>query len=95
MADVQSSKGHRRREAIMKLLKQQGRITIQEVVERFGCSEATARRDLEQMESQISGHPDDWRSDVRWDECRCGSFLSRKQDLSFLEKERIAKAAAA
>jgi DeoR family transcriptional regulator of aga operon len=95
MADVQSSKGHRRREQVMNLLKRQGRITIQEVVERFGVSEATARRDLELMEKSepvirtIGGAMYDGMNTVR------ELPFAEKEGLSFLEKERIAEAAAA
>ncbi|SFE50594.1 transcriptional regulator, DeoR family [Paenibacillus algorifonticola] len=89
-ANVPSSKGQRRREAILQLLKQQGRVTISEIVEQFDCSEATARRDLEQMEASypiirtIGGAMYDGLSVVR------DMGFSEKQDISYLEKERIA-----
>ncbi|MBP3962111.1 DeoR/GlpR family DNA-binding transcription regulator [Paenibacillus lignilyticus] len=94
MADVQSSKGQRRREQIMNVLKRQGRVSIQEVVERFGISEATARRDLELMEKSepvirtIGGAMYDGMNAVR------ELPFAEKEGLSFLEKERIAAAAA-
>ncbi|MFC4776394.1 DeoR/GlpR family DNA-binding transcription regulator [Paenibacillus sp. GCM10023252] len=94
MADALGSKGDRRREAVLQLLKQQGRITVSEMVERFGCSEATARRDLEQMELQypvirtIGGAMYDGMNGVR------DLAFSEKEGMSFLEKEQIAAKAA-
>jgi DeoR family transcriptional regulator, aga operon transcriptional repressor len=94
MVDVQSSKGQRRREQILNVLKRQGRITILELVERFGISEATARRDLELMEKSepvirtIGGAMYDGMNAVR------ELPFAEKEGLSFLEKERIAAAAA-
>jgi DeoR family transcriptional regulator of aga operon len=94
MADVSGSKGQRRREAVLQLLKQQGRVTIPEMVERFGCSEATARRDLEQMEAEypvirtIGGAMYDGMNAVR------DLPFAEKEGLSILEKERIAQLAA-
>ncbi|QNK60627.1 DeoR/GlpR family DNA-binding transcription regulator [Paenibacillus sp. PAMC21692] len=88
------SKGQRRREAILQLLKQQGRITITEMVERFGCSEATARRDLEQMEGvypvirTIGGAMYDGMGTMR------ELPFAEKEGLSILEKEKIAALAA-
>ncbi|MFF2480594.1 DeoR/GlpR family DNA-binding transcription regulator [Paenibacillus sp. NPDC058071] len=94
-ASVSASKGQRRREAILQVLKQQGRITIQEMVERFDCSEATARRDLEQMEAlypiirTIGGAMYDGMNTVR------DIGFAEREGLSYLEKERIAAKAAA
>ncbi|MUT64479.1 DeoR/GlpR family DNA-binding transcription regulator [Paenibacillus sp. NEAU-GSW1] len=96
MADpgLTASKGQRRREAILQLLKQQGRITIQDIVERFDCSEATARRDLEQMESlypiirTIGGAMYDGMNAVR------DVGFAEREGLSIFEKERIARKAA-
>ncbi len=94
MADISASKGQRRREAILQLLKQQGRITIQEMVERFNCSEATARRDLEQLEQlypiirTIGGAMYDGMGNLR------ELPFSEKKGLSLYEKERIAELAA-
>jgi DeoR family transcriptional regulator of aga operon len=48
------SKGEKRRENILSLLKRQGKITIPEIIEKFACSEATARRDLDLLEKQGS-----------------------------------------
>lgn len=94
MSSVNGSKGQRRREAVLQLLKQQGRVTIQEIVVRFGCSEATARRDLEQLEVNdsiirtIGGAMYDGMRTMR------ELPFAEKEGLSILEKEHIAKLAA-
>ena len=49
MKNQELSKGDKRRQNIMNLLKRQGKITIQEIIEHFDCSEATARRDLDEL----------------------------------------------
>ncbi|MFD0716484.1 DeoR/GlpR family DNA-binding transcription regulator [Paenibacillus sp. GCM10027626] len=90
-----STKGKRRREQMMNVLKRQGRITIQEVVEQFNISEATARRDLELMEREepvirtIGGAMYDGMNSVR------ELPFAEKEGLSYLEKEQIAAAASA
>ncbi|MBW7477015.1 DeoR/GlpR family DNA-binding transcription regulator [Paenibacillus oenotherae] len=95
MLESQASKGKRRREQLLNVLKRQGRITIQEVIERFGISEATARRDLELMEREepvirtIGGAMYDGMNTVK------ELPFAEKEGLLFLEKERIALAAAA
>jgi DeoR family transcriptional regulator of aga operon len=48
------SKGEKRRQNIVNTLKRQGKISIQEIVDLFGCSEATARRDLDLLEKKGS-----------------------------------------
>ncbi|OXM15307.1 DeoR/GlpR family DNA-binding transcription regulator [Paenibacillus herberti] len=88
------NKGERRREGILNVLKQQGRVTIAEIVERFGCSEATARRDLELLERTgplvrtIGGALYDGMNPVR------DSSFAERQGISLLEKENIAAEAA-
>lgn len=47
---MELSKSGLRRAKIMELLKLQGKISIQEIIEATGCSEATARRDLDYLE---------------------------------------------
>ncbi|MBO9607063.1 MAG: DeoR/GlpR transcriptional regulator [Paenibacillaceae bacterium] len=44
------SKGQQRREQMLSLIKRQSRVTLQEIVDHCGCSEATARRDLGLLE---------------------------------------------
>ncbi|KKC47329.1 DeoR faimly transcriptional regulator [Paenibacillus sp. D9] len=88
------NKGERRRDGILTVLKQQGRITIPEIVEKFGCSEATARRDLELLERTgplvrtIGGAMYDGMNPVR------DSSFAERQGISLLEKEHIAQEAA-
>ncbi|MDQ1909619.1 DeoR/GlpR family DNA-binding transcription regulator [Paenibacillus sp. GD4] len=52
MSDTPVSKGDQRRQQIMTYLKLHGRITIQDMIQQFGCSEATARRDLDLLEKK-------------------------------------------
>lgn len=91
--DGSGSKGQRRRDEIIQLLKHQGRITITEMVTRFGCSEATARRDLEQLEGvhpvirTIGGAMYDGMGTMR------ELHFAEKEGLSILEKEKIAQLA--
>jgi DeoR/GlpR family transcriptional regulator of sugar metabolism len=47
---MELSKVESRRNQLMIQIKQQGRMTLQEIMERFQCSEATGRRDLDMME---------------------------------------------
>ncbi|HUC92681.1 MAG TPA: DeoR/GlpR family DNA-binding transcription regulator [Paenibacillus sp.] len=94
MSDGQLSKGQRRREQVLSLLKRQGKITVQEMVDRFGCSEATARRDLELLERSgpvirtIGGAMYDGMGGVR------DVSFAERTGLSLAEKERIALKAA-
>jgi len=50
MQDQNVSKGEQRRSRIMEALKAEGRLTVQELMDRFECSIATIRRDLEILE---------------------------------------------
>ncbi|OPA79996.1 DeoR family transcriptional regulator [Paenibacillus selenitireducens] len=93
MAGLNPSKGEQRRQLILQLLKQQGRITIQEIIDQFDCSEATARRDLDLLDKKgeiirtIGGALFDGISTVRE-----MPFAEKKQHL-WLEKEAIARKA--
>lgn len=88
------SKGNQRRLNLLNILKLNGRITVQEIVERFGCSEATARRDLDLLEKTepiirtIGGALYDG-----FHSARETSFTERKR-LAWIEKEAIAEKAA-
>ncbi len=93
MTDITASKGERRREAIMQQLRQLGRITIHDIVEQFQCSEATARRDLEQLgKSQPIVRT---MGGALYEGLRSMKELpfSEKERLSILEKERVAQLA--
>lgn len=88
------SKGERRREAILQLLKQKGRISVPEIVAQFHCSEATARRDLDLLERTepvirtIGGALYDGLNPAR------EATFAEKTRLLWLEKENIARKAA-
>ncbi|NHN30206.1 DeoR/GlpR family DNA-binding transcription regulator [Paenibacillus agricola] len=90
MSEQDLSKGEERRSRIMNTLKIQGKITIQEMIEKFQCSEATARRDLDVLVRKegairtIGGAQWEGFSGLRE-----SSFLEKKQ-LLWLEKEAIA-----
>lgn len=92
------SKGDQRREAILRLLKQKGRVSVQEIVDTLHCSEATARRDLDALERSesiirtIGGAIYDGGFGMPR-ESREVSF-HEKTSLSWAEKERIAVKAA-
>jgi DeoR family transcriptional regulator of aga operon len=95
MSEQDLSKGEERRSRIMNALKIQGKITIQEMIEKFQCSEATARRDLDVLVRKegvirtIGGAQWEGFSGLRE-----SSFLEKKQ-LLWVEKESIAATAAA
>ncbi|MDF2724249.1 MAG: DeoR family transcriptional regulator [Paenibacillus sp.] len=54
MQDLPISKGEQRRQAILAMLKDKGRVSVQDIVETLNCSEATARRDLDMLEQTDS-----------------------------------------
>lgn len=87
------SKGELRRQQILQVMKQNGRITIAEIIERFECSEATARRDLDLMERKgelirtIGGALLEGPGTVR------EVSFDEKRQLLWLEKEAIARRA--
>ncbi|SFK72398.1 transcriptional regulator, DeoR family [Paenibacillus sp. 1_12] len=94
MSERDLTKGEERRSRIMNALKAHGRLTIQEIIEKFNCSEATARRDLDVLVKKegvirtIGG--------AQWEGFtanREASFQEKKQ-LLWLEKEAIATASA-
>lgn len=90
MADSHLSKGEQRRQQMLHVLKQAGRMSVQEIMERFECSEATARRDLDLLEKTagvirtIGGAIYDGFSSVRE-----ASFMEKKEQL-WVQKEAIA-----
>ncbi|EPY14814.1 MULTISPECIES: DeoR/GlpR family DNA-binding transcription regulator [Paenibacillus] len=87
------SKGELRRQQILQVMKQNGRITISEIIDRFECSEATARRDLDLMERKgelirtIGGALLEGPGTVR------EVSFDEKRQLLWLEKEAIARRA--
>ncbi|MFC6227498.1 DeoR/GlpR family DNA-binding transcription regulator [Paenibacillus allorhizosphaerae] len=94
MSDQGISKGERRRAGIMTLLKQQGKVSIPEIIERFECSEATARRDLDLLEKQ--GNIIRTLGGAQLDTTLTSGETSfnEKRNLLWLEKEAIAAKAA-
>lgn len=87
------NKGERRRLQILEAIRQEGAISINEVMERFSCSEATARRDLnllaqsEQIIRTIGGAHYEGSSAQELP-------FSQKQEVLIKEKMRIAAKAA-
>ncbi|CAM3486053.1 DeoR/GlpR family DNA-binding transcription regulator [Marinicrinis lubricantis] len=94
MAGPKQSKGDKRRDELLNWLKRHGKITVQQMVDQFDISEATARRDLELLEQTspvirtIGGAMYDGLHSVKE-----YSFQER-ENISYLEKERIAQVAA-
>lgn len=93
MAEETASKGEVRRGQIMLLLKQQGKISITELIEKFDCSEATIRRDLDLLDKRgelirtIGGALYEGISNAR------EIPFSEKRQRLWLEKEAIARKA--
>lgn len=87
-------KGQQRRENILQLLKSKDRVSLQEIIDGFSCSEATARRDLDELEKKgqiirtIGGAQYEGRNQLLE-----ASFHEKRQVL-WLEKEAIAAKAA-
>lgn len=94
MGDQELSKGEERRHKIMNVLKTQGKITIQEIMDKCHCSEATARRDLDYLVKTeavirtIGGAQFEGIAGIRE-----ASFYEKRQ-LLWVEKESIASKAA-
>lgn len=94
MREQALTKGEQRRQAILDMLKTRGRISVQDIVEAIGCSEATARRDLDALEQSesvirtIGGAVYDAFHTVK------EASFEEKTTLSWAEKERIAAKAA-
>jgi DeoR family transcriptional regulator of aga operon len=94
MSGMPLSRGEQRREAIMRLLKEKGRISVHDIVETQRCSVATARRDLDLLEQTapiirtIGG--------AIYDGFNASREISfhEKTSISWIEKERIAEKAA-
>lgn len=92
--DMNLSKGDKRRDSIMKLLKRQGKVTIQEIIETFHCSEATARRDLDMLEKQGGIIRSIGGAQLEGSTYPREVPFGEKQELLLLEKEAVAKLAA-
>ncbi|GAA3408675.1 DeoR/GlpR family DNA-binding transcription regulator [Paenibacillus hodogayensis] len=94
MQEQSLTKGEQRRQAILGMLKQKGRVSVQDIVDTLGCSEATARRDLDALEQSdsvirtIGGAIYDAYHTVK------EASFEEKTSLSWVEKERIAATAA-
>lgn len=88
------SKGEIRRESIMRLLKLQGKVTVQEITDKFGCSEPTARRDLDVLEKQGGIIRSFGGAQLDTSPISFEASFTDKQQLLLLEKEAIARTAA-
>lgn len=94
MNGTTQSKGDLRRERVMQWIKKEGRISLQEMIERLGCSEATARRDLDYLAR--SGQVIRTIGGAQLDQAGIPREVSfdEKKLLLRLEKEAIARKAA-
>jgi DeoR/GlpR family transcriptional regulator of sugar metabolism len=92
---MEHSKGESRRLKLLERMKQYGKVSIQDIVDEMGCSEATARRDLDILEKAgklirtiggavIEGAPSSLAGEL--------SFANKRSYLR-QEKERIAETA--
>lgn len=94
MQEQTLSKGEQRRQSILGMLKQKGRVSVQDIVDTLHCSEATARRDLDALEQTdsvirtIGGAIYDAYLTAK------EASFEEKTSLSWVEKERIAHTAA-
>ncbi|MGV7116861.1 DeoR/GlpR family DNA-binding transcription regulator [Paenibacillus sp. KACC 21273] len=94
---MEYSKSELRRTKIMDMIKKNGKISVQEITGVIGCSEATARRDLDLMEKEgqlirtIGGAVYEGGSKINQDEV---PFVD-KQLAQQPDKQKIAEAAAA
>ena len=85
----------KRQYAILDLLHQQGSVTINEIVDSFGISPATARRDITKLDSQgklkkvrNGAHQNEVKQSAHW------SPMNIQEVSNYNEKSRIAKQAA-
>lgn len=83
------SKSERRRQEILSYLKNHGRLSIQETMEHFHISEATARRDLD----TLSSHPGVVRTIGGAQYKLAEPSFMEKKDVLWKEKEAIAEKA--
>jgi len=89
------AKGDDRRRRIMETLQRQGQITVADIMERFACSEATARRDLVVLAETHAGIIRTiGGAHFEASPLREATFQEKKR-LYWAEKERIAAQAAA
>ncbi|OME89701.1 MULTISPECIES: DeoR/GlpR family DNA-binding transcription regulator [Paenibacillus] len=93
---MQYSKGELRRAKTLELIKSHGKISLQEIIEVVGCSEATARRDLDMLEK--SGGIIRTTGGAIYEGLLMQSAaelpFADKRDFKRQDKERIAEAAA-
>lgn len=94
---MQYTKGELRRAKTLELIKSYGKISLQEIVQAIGCSEATARRDLDVLEK--AGEIIRTTGGAIYEGALTSSAaelpFAAKRDFRRQEKERIAAAAAA
>ncbi|MDU4696481.1 MULTISPECIES: DeoR/GlpR family DNA-binding transcription regulator [Paenibacillus] len=94
---MQYSKGELRRAKTLELIKAHGKISLQEIIEVIGCSEATARRDLDMLEK--AGGIIRTTGGAIYEGALIPSAaelpFAAKRDFKRLDKERIAEAAQA
>ncbi|MEC0136809.1 DeoR/GlpR family DNA-binding transcription regulator [Paenibacillus macerans] len=94
---MQYSKGELRRAKTLELIKAHGKISLQEIIEAVGCSEATARRDLDVLEK--AGGIIRTTGGAIYEGALTPSAaelpFAAKRDFKRQDKERIAEAAAA
>jgi DeoR/GlpR family transcriptional regulator of sugar metabolism len=89
---MEYSKVESRRNQLIDLIKQHGRVSVQEIIDRLQISEATARRDLDMLEK--SGDIIRTIGGAIYDGGEKEIPFSEKRSVSWKEKEQIAATAA-
>lgn len=94
MRERRKSKVEQRRDRILSMLKQHGKITIADIAERLDCSEGTARRDLAELEKQGGVIRSLGGAQLEGNAAGREIPFSEKKQMLWLEKEAIAARAA-